>query len=107
MLLEIAEIEVRPGAEDDFAAAMRGEGMAHLAACDGVVSARFGRGVEDPSKFIFNVVWTSMQAHEDARALEAFARFRAAFGDLTLRGTMSHYEMDEALTGPAGEGWPG
>ncbi|MYL96551.1 antibiotic biosynthesis monooxygenase [Novosphingobium sp. FGD1] len=104
MLLEIAEIEVRSGAGDEFAAAIRRHGMADLAACDGVVSACFGRGVENPEKFTFNVVWTSMEAHEDARGLEAFARFRAAFGDLTLRGTLSHYEMDDALPGPAGEG---
>ncbi|MEE4451928.1 antibiotic biosynthesis monooxygenase family protein [Novosphingobium resinovorum] len=99
MLLEIAEIEVRPGAEDQFAAAMRGDGIGHLAACEGVVSARFGRGVENPSKFTFNVVWTSMEAHRSARTLDAFGRFRACFGDLTTGGAMSHYLMDDAVTG--------
>ncbi|WP_159980034.1 MULTISPECIES: putative quinol monooxygenase [unclassified Novosphingobium] len=101
MLLEIAEIEVRPGAEDQFAAAMRETGVAHLAACDGVVTASFGRGVENPSKFTFNVVWTSMEAHQAARTLEAFGKFRACFGDMSIGGAMSHYQMDAALTGPA------
>jgi quinol monooxygenase YgiN len=99
MLLEIAEIEVRPGAEEQFAAAMRDTGLPHLAACEGVVSARFGRGVENPSKFTFNVVWTSMEAHQAVRDLEDFGKFRAAFGDLTIGGAMSHYEMDAALPG--------
>lgn len=99
MLLEIAEIEVRPGAEEQFASAMRESGLGHLAACAGVVSARFGRGVENPSKFTFNVVWTSLEAHQGARELADFARFRAAFGDLTIGGAMSHYEMDEAIAG--------
>ncbi|MFC0203622.1 putative quinol monooxygenase [Novosphingobium soli] len=99
MLLEVAEIEVRPGAEDQFASAMREAGIAHLAACDGVVSVRFGRGVENPSKFTFNVVWTSMEAHQEARGLEAFGKFRACFGDLTVGGAMSHYVMDEAVPG--------
>ncbi|GLK44260.1 MULTISPECIES: putative quinol monooxygenase [Novosphingobium] len=99
MLLEIAEIEVRPGAEDQFASAMRDAGIAHLATCEGVVSARFGRGVENPSKFTFNVVWTSMEAHQNARTLEAFGRFRACFGDLSVGGAMSHYVMDEAVEG--------
>lgn len=99
MLLEIAEIEVRPGAEDEFAAAMRNAGIAHLAACEGVVSARFGRGVENPSKFTFNVVWSSMEAHQNARTLDAFGKFRACFGDLSISGTMSHYMMDEAVAG--------
>ena len=99
MLLEIAEIEVRPGAEDSFAAAMRESGLADLAACEGVVSIRFGRGVEHPSKFTFNVVWTSLEAHEAARRLDAFGRFRAAFGDMGVGGSMSHYVMDEAIPG--------
>lgn len=101
MLLEIAEIEVRPGAEDEFAGAMRDAGIGHLAACAGVVSARFGRGVENPSKFTFNVVWTSMEAHQAARTLDAFGKFRACFGDLTIGGAMNHYEMDEAVAGSA------
>lgn len=99
MLLEIAEVEVRPGAEEQFSKAMRETGLGHLAACKGVVSARFGRGVENPSKFTFNVVWTSMEAHQAARELDEFGQFRACFGDLTLSGVMSHYEMDEAVAG--------
>lgn len=99
MLLEFAEVEVRPGAEDQFAQAMRETGIPQLAACEGVVSVRFGRGVENPSKFTFNVVWTSMDAHMAARDLESFGKFRAAFGDLTTGGAMSHYMMDEAVPG--------
>jgi quinol monooxygenase YgiN len=99
MLLEIAEIEVRPGSEDIFANAMRDTGIPQLAACEGVVSVRFGRGVENPSKFTFNVVWTSMEAHAAAKALESFGKFRAAFGDVTVGGAMSHYVMDSAIPG--------
>lgn len=99
MLLETAEIEVRAGSEDEFARAMREKGIPHLAACDGVVSVRFGRGVENPGKFAFHVVWTSMEAHMAARDLESFGRFRAAFGDLTIGGAMSHYTMDDPVAG--------
>lgn len=99
MLLEVAEIEVRPGAEDTFASAMRETGIPALADCEGVVSVRFGRGVENPSKFTFNVVWTSMEAHMAARTLEGFGTFRAAMGDMTAGGAMSHYVMDEAVAG--------
>jgi len=99
MLLEIAEVEVKPGREDEFAAAMRDGGLPYLAACEGVVSVRFGRGVENPSKFTFNVVWTELEAHAAAKHLESFGKFRAAFGDLTCGGTMSHYVMGEAIPG--------
>jgi quinol monooxygenase YgiN len=99
MLLEIAEIGVKPGHEDAFAAAMRESGIANLAACKGVIEARFGRGVENPSKFLFHVVWTSIEDHMAARDLDSFAQFRAAMGDLTDSGTMSHYVLDGAVTG--------
>lgn len=99
MLLEIAEIEVRPGSEDAFAEAMRERGVPQLAACAGVVSVGFGRGVENPARFTFNVVWTSMDAHVAARNLESFGKFRAAFGYLTVGGTMSHYVMDDPVPG--------
>lgn len=99
MLLEIAEIQTREGCEDAFAKAMRETGIPQLARCEGVVSVRFGRGVENPGKFTFNVVWTSLDAHSSARNLDSFGQFRAAFGDLTTSGAMSHYMMDEAVAG--------
>lgn len=99
MLLEIAEIDVRPGAEEQFAEAMRQNGIPNLARCEGCVSIRFGRGVENPSRFTFNVVWTSMEAHGAARGLEAFGAFRAAMGDVTIGGAMNHYIMDEVVNG--------
>lgn len=94
MLLEIAEIEVKPGKEDEFAANMRNGGLSNLAACEGAVEVSFGRGVENPSKFVFHVIWASMDAHAAARDLPSFGQFRAAFGDLTIGGAMSHYQMD-------------
>lgn len=99
MLLEIAEIDARPGSEDAFEAAMNEKGLGHLAACEGVISARLGRGVENPSKFIFHVVWTSIEAHEAARSLESFGKFRECFGDLTVGGAMNHFRMTEEVRG--------
>lgn len=40
-----------------------------------------------------------MEAHMAARDLESFGRFRAAFGDLTIGGAMSHYTMDDPVAG--------
>ncbi len=94
MLLEIATIEIRPGAEDDFAAAMRGGGLAHLAACTGVRKLRFGRGVEHPSNFTFLVEWDSIEAHNAARSEDSFDKFRAAFGDMAIGGSMEHFQLD-------------
>jgi heme-degrading monooxygenase HmoA len=93
MVTEIATIEVAAGGEDAFEQAMRGGGVSALAACEGVRSVQFGRGVESPSKFAFVVVWDSVEAHERARASESFKRFRAAFGSHGIGGTMAHFDL--------------
>lgn len=99
-LLEIAEVECFPGMEEQFAEAMNaGGGLADLAKCKGVVSVRFGRGIENPSKFTFNVVWTSVEDHMAARSLEPFKAFSARFANLTCGGATSHYEMGDLIDG--------
>ncbi|MCW1402541.1 antibiotic biosynthesis monooxygenase [Novosphingobium sp. MW5] len=93
MITEIATITVAPGQEENFEAAMRHGGVAHLSACPGVLKVRFGRGVEDPSKFAFVVEWESMEAHEQARGTDSFAAFRAAMGAMTIGGAMEHFAL--------------
>lgn len=79
-MLEVAVIEVAPGAEDAFAAAyaqVRHE-VAEAPGCRGV---RMTRGVESPSRFVLLVEWDSVSAHEDNfRATDRFGRWRAAIG---------------------------
>ncbi|WP_156839650.1 antibiotic biosynthesis monooxygenase family protein [Novosphingobium aquimarinum] len=100
MLLEVAEVECVPGMEEEFADIMNaGGGLSDLAQCKGVVSVRLGRGVEDPSTFLLNVVWTSIEDHMAARSLAPFKAFSARFANLTSGGRVSHYEMDEPIPG--------
>ena len=93
MVTEIATITIAAGREGEFDAAMQGGGLDALRACAGVQSVRFGRGVESPDTFAFVVEWDSMEAHETARADEAFTRFRAAFGTCATGGAMAHYTL--------------
>jgi heme-degrading monooxygenase HmoA len=79
-VVEVAVIEVTPGAEDAFAAAyarVRHE-VADTPGCRGL---RMTRGVESPSRFVLLVEWDSVEAHErNFRATDRFARWRAAIG---------------------------
>ena len=93
MVTEIATITVAPGREADFAGAMSWGGLAALSACPGVQAVRFGPGVENPSSFAFVVEWDSLEAHATAKETDAFATFRAAFGDCAIGGTMQHYHF--------------
>jgi heme-degrading monooxygenase HmoA len=80
MVLEVANINVLSGSEDDFTAAFLG--VRHvLAATPGCLSVRMTRGSESPSRFVLLVEWESIQAHEENfRATDRFGTWRAAIG---------------------------
>lgn len=94
LVTEVAAIEVAEGSEDAFERAMRDEGgLAALAAAPGVRSVRFGRGVENASKFGFVVEWDSVEAHVAARDSEPFSRFREAIAPYGRGGSMEHFDL--------------
>ena len=63
MVLEVADIQVTPGAEEDFANAYRSIKYV-LTSTPGFRSARMTRSVESPSRFVLLVEWDSVEAHE-------------------------------------------
>jgi heme-degrading monooxygenase HmoA len=80
MVLEIADIAVKPGTEDEFAAAVR-EGIRYVSDTPGFGSARLTRGVESPSRFVLLVEWDSVEAHTKGfRESENFGRWRGLIG---------------------------
>jgi heme-degrading monooxygenase HmoA len=80
MVLEVAQITVAPGQEDDFAAAYA-EARPILVTTPGCRSVRMTRGVESPSSFVLLVEWDSVAAHEENfRATERFGRWRGLIG---------------------------
>jgi heme-degrading monooxygenase HmoA len=80
MVLEVADIDVRPGEEDRFVAAYRSV-RALLVGTPGCRSVRMTRGIESPSRFVLLVEWDSVEAHtENFRNGENFTPWRAAIG---------------------------
>lgn len=80
MVLEIADIDVRPDAADEFVAAYRTVRDV-LAGTPGCHSVRLTRGVESPARFVLLVEWDSVQAHEqNFRGTDRFDTWRAAIG---------------------------
>ncbi len=79
-VLEVALIEVRPGAEDDFVSAYRGARHV-LASTPGCRSVRMTRGVESPARFTLLVEWDSVEAHiGNFRNTDRYEQWRAAIG---------------------------
>jgi heme-degrading monooxygenase HmoA len=80
MVLEVAGIQVTPGAEEEFLSAYRGIRDV-LISTPGCRTVRMTRGVESPARFTLLVEWDSVEAHENNfRASERFERWRAAIG---------------------------
>ena len=80
MVLEVADIHVRPGTGDDFVAAFR-QAREGLVSTPGCRSARMTRGVESPERFVLLVEWDSVEAHEkNFRATGRFTAWRGAIG---------------------------
>jgi quinol monooxygenase YgiN len=80
MVLEIADIEVHPGAEDEFTAAFLTVRDV-LTSTPGCRSARMTRSIESPQRFVLLVEWDSVEAHEqNFRSSDRFTAWRAAIG---------------------------
>lgn len=79
MVLEVALIDVTPGAEQAFRDSYA-QGRGLIAAAAGFRSMRMTQGVETPTRFVLLVEWDAIAAHEDFRASDDFGRWRAFIG---------------------------
>ncbi len=101
MVLEIADIAVLPGTEEEFADAVR-EGIRYMSDTPGFRNARLTRCIETPGRFVLLVEWDSVEAHTVGfRESENFGRWRSHIGPF-LDGAPRVEHFDEVtLPGPA------
>jgi heme-degrading monooxygenase HmoA len=94
MFVERAELPIAEGKEADFAAAMASKGTALLAGATGCSSARVGRGVENPGKFILLLEWDSVESHVAFTTTPEFDQFKALAGPFFAGApSMEHFDM--------------
>lgn len=93
MLLERAELEIKPGAEEAFLQVMLERGLPLLTAAPGVKWAKIGRGVESPAKFMILAEWESLEAHAAFNQSDAAPGFRQLFAPYAQGGAMEHFRM--------------
>jgi heme-degrading monooxygenase HmoA len=93
MLLERAELTIKPGMEAEFASAMAERGIPLLLGVAGVKRAKLGRGIEHPEKFMLLVEWESMNAHQAYPTSPNYAPFRAVIRPYSTGGSMEHFEF--------------
>ena len=78
MITEIAQIEIKPGTEKDYEAAVA-KAVA-LPPIEGFHGFELHRSIERPQRYRFMARWDSVEAHETFRASAAFTEWRALVG---------------------------
>ncbi len=94
MFIERAEIPVKAGMEEEFAAIMAARGSAMLATAPGCSKVTVGRGVESPGKFILLLEWDAVESHIALTKTPAFDEFKALVGRFFAGpSSMEHFEV--------------
>jgi heme-degrading monooxygenase HmoA len=80
MITEIAQIDVKPGSEADFEAAV-GKARAAFGRSKGFHGFELHRGIEKPQRYRLVVKWETLENHTvDFRGSENFAEWRGLVG---------------------------
>jgi len=95
MILEIADIRIHPGQQAAFDEAItRGleTVISKNAGCQGY---KVNKGVESPERYVLQIFWTSIEAHNVGfRESPAFAEWRAIIGPfLAIPPIVEHFEL--------------
>lgn len=93
MLVERSEIMVKDGMEEEFSALLAAKAVPLLKATPGVNAVSFGRGVENPEKFLLLVEWLTMAHHTAFTQAPVFPEFRAMLMPFSKGGAMEHFSM--------------
>jgi quinol monooxygenase YgiN len=93
MLMERSEISIKDGKEAEFDGVLRDKAVPTLTATPGVTSVQWGRGVENPDKFILLVVWENMDAHIAFTKGAGFQAFRDMLTAYSKGGAMEHFNL--------------
>ena len=94
MLVERSELIIKEGAAEEFQSMMRAEGLPLLRAVAGANVVQFGRGVENPRKFILLIEWEAMDAHTAFTQHVSFPKFIELLTPYNESGVMEHFVME-------------
>ncbi|UUX97163.1 antibiotic biosynthesis monooxygenase [Aquabacterium sp. J223] len=81
MILEVADIRIRPGEQTAFDAAIERGLTTVIAKAAGYRGHRVLKGIESPERYLLTIWWDSVDAHNVGfRQSPAFAEWRAIVG---------------------------
>jgi len=105
MILEVAPLQIRPGASAEFEAAFR-IAQRIIASVPGYISHELRRCCERSDEYLLLVKWQSLEAHEVGfRKSPEYQRWKRLLHHFYEPfPTVSHYEVVEAASGGDGGG---
>ena len=81
MILELADIRIKPGTQAEFDAAILRGLETVIAAAKGFRGFKVNRGIESPERYVLTIFWETLENHTvDFRQSPAFAQWRAIVG---------------------------
>lgn len=81
MILEIADIRIQPGKQQEFDAAIARGAEQVIRQAKGFCSYQINKGIESPERYVLMIFWETLENHTvDFRASPAFQEWRAIVG---------------------------
>jgi len=81
MILELADIRIKPGTQTEFDAAIKHGLETVIAAAKGFRGYKVNKGIESPERYVLTIFWETLEHHTvDFRQSAAFAQWRAIVG---------------------------
>jgi len=95
MILEIADLRIRPGEQAAFEAAIRRGAEQVIAQARGCHGYKINHGVEAPERYLLMIFWETLENHTvDFRGSAAFGEWRAIIGPyLAAAPQVEHFEL--------------
>jgi heme-degrading monooxygenase HmoA len=81
MILEVADIRIKPGTQAEFESAIQKGVNSVIAQAKGFKGYKVNKGVESPERYVLMIFWQTLENHTvDFRQSPAFQEWRALVG---------------------------
>lgn len=81
MILEIADIRIKPGTQAEFDAAIKKGVETVIAKAKGFQGYKVNKGIDSPERYVLMIFWETLENHTvDFRESAAFQEWRAIVG---------------------------
>jgi heme-degrading monooxygenase HmoA len=95
MILELADIRILPGKQQEFDAAIQRGLDTVIAKAKGFHGYKVNKGIESPERYVLMIFWETLENHTvDFRQSEAFAEWRSIVGPyFAAAPVVEHFDL--------------